>query len=538
MTLTTKRGAPADCASQEAALPAELAARWDEARRLYPIYAGLAKQFDLGLAPCRELESASDRPAPEAIARALRWLDEMDKRIPVHQLRQFLQTSQKTTEENLRALTLRHLNKQNKIATDRDKIDLLLVQYFALGAPEKAYREKLDLPVVAEVLKLVLGEMDVCPLDWFEPLNKILEELDQCQSLRDSVERGLFEQGRRLKESAGNMFYDPSALVAFTRFNFLLRRSLIRLMHEDLRAIREGLAQLESRGIQAVDCHRAGLSSEESLGTLLEICKNWKQPFGTNYSEYSAGPAFQRLLAIRAAVEEALTPPRTAPEAQRSDSRGESHGALPAKRAAPPEATPTFPTPESALAREKGSPPLGQRREAATSRETSPSRCAATEEAARSAGNDAAPAASAEISSAAAAPNDLESCQEMIWEQLIAAPPGRGRSMTTIVLHDTKLLLFPWEVTAFVSEGGQVSNDLRRAVVARALVAVAMDGCKRSGNYAQLDGALALAHAEVAYLQGRVDQAKHAKNTDAAVNLGISAKRLLAFIEEAINLRA
>ena len=37
------------------------------------------------------------------------------------------------------------------------------------------------------------------------------------------------------------MFYDPSAMLAFIRFNFLLRRTLIELMHADLISIRSGL---------------------------------------------------------------------------------------------------------------------------------------------------------------------------------------------------------------------------------------------------------------------------------------------------------
>jgi hypothetical protein len=45
------------------------------------------------------------------------------------------------------------------------------------------------------------------------------------------------------------------------------------------------------------------------------------------------------------------------------------------------------------------------------------------------------------------------------------------------------------------------------------------------------------ARSEVSYFQGRVEQAKRAKNTEAAVNLGISTKRLLSFIEEAEKLQ-
>jgi hypothetical protein len=127
---------------------------------------------------------------------------------------------------------------------------------------------------------------------------------------------------------------------------------------------------------------------------------------------------------------------------------------------------------------------------------------------------------------------------EAIWEQLIAAPPSRGRSMSTVVLQDTKVLLSSWEVAAFVSEGDQDAEDLRRAVVARALLAVATDRRKRSGEESALRSALAFARTEVSYYQGRVEQSKKAKRTEAAVNLGISTKRLLSFIEEAEGLQS
>ena len=109
--------------------------------------------------------------------------------------------------------------------------------------------------------------------------------------------------------------------------------------------------------------------------------------------------------------------------------------------------------------------------------------------------------------------------------------------MSTVVLQDTKVLLSSWEVAAFVAEGGQESEDLRRAVVARALLGVAMDQRKRSGEETALASALVLARSEVSYFQGRVEQAKRAKNTEAAVNLGISTKRLLSVIEEAEKLQ-
>ena len=109
--------------------------------------------------------------------------------------------------------------------------------------------------------------------------------------------------------------------------------------------------------------------------------------------------------------------------------------------------------------------------------------------------------------------------------------------MSTVVLHDTKVLLSSWEVAAFVDKGNQEAEDLRRAVVARALLAVAMDQRKRSGDVHGLASALTHAKDEVSYFQGRVETAKREKNTEAAVNLGISTKRLLSFIEEAEKLQ-
>jgi hypothetical protein len=128
---------------------------------------------------------------------------------------------------------------------------------------------------------------------------------------------------------------------------------------------------------------------------------------------------------------------------------------------------------------------------------------------------------------------DAEDCMETIWEQLIAAPPERGRSMTTVTCHGSRVLLSSWEVTAFVSESGATSEDLRNAVVARALVTIGLEYFKKSGKDAPLRAALVLARKEAIRVQEQADKAKRAKDTDAAVNLGITAKRLRTAIEEA-----
>jgi len=105
--------------------------------------------------------------------------------------------------------------------------------------------------------------------------------------------------------------------------------------------------------------------------------------------------------------------------------------------------------------------------------------------------------------------------------------------MTTVKVGGARLLMSSWEVAAFVSEDGPAAEDLRRAVVARALVTSGLEHAKETGNATGLDRALTIARVEVSRLQERVEGAKQAKDTEAAVNLGISTKRLLSALEEA-----
>lgn len=105
--------------------------------------------------------------------------------------------------------------------------------------------------------------------------------------------------------------------------------------------------------------------------------------------------------------------------------------------------------------------------------------------------------------------------------------------MTTVTVGGARILLSSWEVAAFVIEDGPAAEDLRRAVVARALVTVAMEQAKETGNATPLDKALAIARTEISHLQECVEVAKQAKDTEAAVNLGISAKRLISTLDEA-----
>jgi hypothetical protein len=742
----------------------ELAAKWNEGRNAYPIYAALAVQCQLSSLPFGAGQLPPVDRSIEGMAQDLRWLDELDDKIRAVDLRQLLPDTLNTSEVSLRTFVERQLRKPGKTDADRDKVDFLLVRYFALCAPESLYHEEIHLSDVARVLEPVLHGEDSTPLEWCAPLEQLLESAARCRSLRDLMERGLIETVRIIKETAGGAFYDPAALVAFCRFNFLLRRSFILLLHADKRAVLDAITQLENLGYKTLDGRRSGFSAAEPLKRIRQYAESWRQPIQKDYSELSVGRDFERLLALRADLEEALEPTVTvaaveeeasaafafaaveespapvvadsvstaeqqaAPEASAvvelqlqqaeplpnawpaasealaitellgesapevaAETHGATEGELPsflaaataaessAEFAAPAEVENSVETPavstethaeassaapaehsehtvhaeqvqaaESETQVESGShefeltppvpvdeadtmsmpigigeqefsaadlpaPSLGLHTESTAevipiiSGLPNEGLFAAAEEVAsepmaeghavadaqhsdsptpvESPGETVVSAASSEISSetqseaqaaetaspepqvvseAAATPEEgapasldaevssagtantaefpaaqaeIEDCIERIWEQLIEAPPSRGRSMSTVTLKNSKVLLSSWEVTAFLSEGGQDSEDLRRAVVARSLLVMASDERKHSGESAALESAITGARKEVSYFQGRVEQCKRDKNVEAAVNLSISTKRLLSALEEAEALR-
>ena len=82
----------------------DLATQWSTARRLYPIYFELAREFAIDVQPCADLEAGVDTPGKDTVEQANHWLEAMDQLIQVHQLRQFLQTSSLVNQEGLVSL--------------------------------------------------------------------------------------------------------------------------------------------------------------------------------------------------------------------------------------------------------------------------------------------------------------------------------------------------------------------------------------------------------------------------------------------------
>lgn len=512
---------------------AELAAEWRAARRLYPLYLALIQQFDLEVPPSKELEHPMDRTEPAAIERVRRWFALLDERVAVYQLRQLLQTTHLGSEENLRALITRHLEKDRKTESDRDKLDFLLVQYFTQAAPPEFHSHDVTLEDLADVLEPVLGECSLNPPQWLSPLERDLESLKSCDSLRQLFAHGILEQGRRLKAQAGEMYYGSAVLLAFTRYNFFVRRAFFRCMHADLHAIRFALHQLEQRGVASVDCSRAQLSAEEPLSALRQICHDWKKPF---QATYSAGRSFAQLLEIRSAVEHALTLPPPAPRAVEAPPKPEP--APPVVERVAQAAPPPAPTPkrEEPPAKVAATPPPAEK---VAEKKVAPAPPATAKAVPKPAPKAPAPApivakpavAEPSVAPAPAAP-DLQGCVEFLAEMLFKEAAKPGVVTATVQMGSARLMLSSWELAAFVRGGDEISDALQRAVAARALLFQGVEKCKR-GQPAPLAGLARMAHAEAARIQEQVARAQDARNIDAAVNLAASGKRLLALMEEA-----
>ena len=203
-----------------------------------------------------------DTPDRETVEQAQQWLNDMDERIQVHQLRQFLQTSSLVDPDGLIALLQHFLAKTPHTDSSRDKIDFLLVQYFSQLAPTELDDNSADIAYVAQALEPVLGKVELKTPVWLNALDRVLDSARRCRSLDELLHGGVLEQGRKAKAQAGDLFYLPVALVAFTRFGYLMRRAFFRLMLADLNNILDGLTELEEKGVETIDCRRAQFSAQ------------------------------------------------------------------------------------------------------------------------------------------------------------------------------------------------------------------------------------------------------------------------------------
>jgi hypothetical protein len=501
----------------------EVAEFWRVARRLYTVYVELDRTFELGMPVCPDLEDAVDRPEPEAMERVLQWFEQIDSHVQVWQLRQLLQSTTLQNEENLRYLVARHLDKKQRSEADKDKIDFLLVQYFAHCAPHGLNETALE--EVARVLEPAIGKSVLSFPDWATSLDEKLKKLNESNSLEDLQNSGALQEVRELKLAVGDEYFEPGFLVAFTRFNFLARRAFFKAMHLDLHAIRAAVNRLEQLGFATVDCRDAGLTENESLEQVRHVVHQWKTPFR---APYSGGSSFLQLILLRHALEytlsnaggqtaEAAPPPVVAPVQVAKEEVPVSQ-ALPASR---PEASPMqeklTPNPVEAAQSEPPTSP-GHSAEAAVADIIS--RPAHAQD----------PTAHPTAEEQAEEQDYLVSCVADIAEQLKAVPAKNSPAVSAIVLGGCKLLIATWEAQAFAQDSA-MSQALQRTVAARTILHVCMERHKK-GEPTDLTAALDIARVQVNEMSEYVEKAKEQKNIDAAVNLAATSKRLLSLIAD------
>jgi hypothetical protein len=510
---------------------------WRIARRLYTVYAELDRTFELGMTPCRELEAATDSPDAEARERVLQWFEKIDAHVQVWQLRQLLQSTTLQNEENLRYLLVRHLDRVEKTEADKDKIDFLLVQYFAHCAPHGLSDTSLE--EVARVLQPATGKLPESFPDWAPSLDAKLRMLNESNSLEELQNSGALQEVRELKLAVGDDYFQPGFLVVFTRFNFLARRAFFHAMHLDLHSIRESVNELERLGFATVDCRDAGLTECESLEQVRHVVHQWKTPFR---APYSGGSSFLQLILLCHALQHTLNTAKPGASAQAetvfSSGPAESETiTIPVdddqilsldEKPAPVASATAKPEFQSAL--ESHVPP------AALAKESVKTADAAGSKPGESGHADliSRPAHSAPESAEEAHAEEesyLVRCVADIAEQLVAVPTKNTPAVSAIVLGGCKLLIATWEAQAFAL-ADETSKALQRTVAARTILHVCMERQKKN-EPTDLAAALDIARAQVDEMKTHIEAAKEAQNIDAAVNLAATSKRLLSLIADA-----
>jgi len=493
----------------------EVAEFWRIARRLYSVYIELDRTFELDVPTCPELEDSADSHEADARDRVLQWFEEIDGHVQVWQLRQLLQSTSLQNEENLRYLIVRHLNKKQKSEADKDKIDFLLVQYFAHCAPHGLTETALE--EVARVLEPAMGKAPQTFPDWASSLDAKLRKLNESNSLEELQNSGALQEVRELKLAVGDDYFQPGFLVTFTRFNFLARRAFFRAMHLDLHAIRESVNELERLGFASVDCRDAGLTESESLEQVRHVVHQWKTPFR---APYSGGSSFLQLILLRHCLQRALEN-----AAANADSATE-----PLSRTPEPAATQAPVPPVATPAPEKPKEPQAPAIAIAIEKQPVNNKEAEPLDLVSHAAAGSAKTSAADPEEQAEEDNYLTRCVIDIAEQLKSVPAKNFPTVTPIVLGGCKLLIATWEAQAFVQDD-ETSKALQRTVAARTILHVCVERHKKN-EPTDLVAAMDIARTQIEEMKQHVEAAKEAKNIDAAVNLAATSKRLLSLIAE------
>jgi hypothetical protein len=207
------------------------------------------------------------------------------------------------TEQAISDLLFHCLQKKRKNEGDRDKADFLVVQLIAMRLPPRAGKPEVTLEAVMELLGGAIGKAKPERPTFADALEQMIEEAEAAKNLNALFTSRTIERCREIKQSCGAEFFTSAALAAFARFGFLLRRRFFELMQQDLTILLAGLRELESRGVESIDCRKAQFGAEEPIARIRMISQSWRVMF---QAEYSSGQPLCLLVDLKTAVEAAL----------------------------------------------------------------------------------------------------------------------------------------------------------------------------------------------------------------------------------------
>jgi hypothetical protein len=474
--------------------------------------------FDVGVAPCHELESPIDRADFAIRARVRNWLNAMDSRCPVAYLRQVLQRDAVGSEPNLSALIRRHLDRPQKTEFDREKLDFLLVQYFAQSVTDDLVPGELSAVEVGRALHPVLGSWNPTTPHWLKELDVLVADIAKCRCMQDLEDLKVLERGRAIKTEAGARFYEPPALIVFTRYNIILRRAFFYTMRADLDVVRMNVARLQKLGVKAIDATRAGLSDHESLASVQTVCIHWRSIF---QADYSAGHVFRSIKELRAASDRALDEARRKQqeEASRRDAVDQWRRS---KSAADTSAAPLGRQAASNVAQSISDSELEQAL-AVFQHEDAPERTVEL----------AYPELTVDADPVAGTPAryKVPEVVSRVQAQIAEAASQKAQALS-VRLENSAIRLASWERNAFLIEESATLEAIRSSVAARLILQEAFDDFQ-DGAAEHMPAALTIAHGEAGRMQEKIAEAKDVRAIDQIVCLTATAQRLIELIREA-----
>jgi hypothetical protein len=240
-------------------------------------------------------------PGKSANGQAERWMDQVDVDSSPVQLRRFLQAEDtKVDEASLRGMAQRFRQQRSN-----DKLFIVVAEYLYRCSPDWFQDQTtVSMADVAEVLEPVLGPAGEFP-GWLPQLEELISELSAYEHLHELARNGIFDRGRQLKARVGSSGMDTMSLVAFARFNYVLRKTFTTLWEAELWWIEQALNELESRAEFFVDCSEIGLSPIVPTNELYKMVCEWKRP---SFNDYAGDVTYQKVQKIRQILETALLP--------------------------------------------------------------------------------------------------------------------------------------------------------------------------------------------------------------------------------------